>query len=113
MPNPLRTRSSRTILALYRAKDFKDAVEIASKLVALGGIGHTSVLFTDQDQQKERVEYFGEHMKTARILINTPSSHGGIGDLYNFSLSPQPHPGLWKLGRELRVGERGTEAPAQ
>jgi acetaldehyde dehydrogenase/alcohol dehydrogenase len=77
-----------TILALYRAKDFKDAVEVASKLVALGGIGHTSVLYTDQDQQKERVEYFGEHMKTGRILINTPSSQGGIGDLYNFSLSP-------------------------
>jgi acetaldehyde dehydrogenase/alcohol dehydrogenase len=77
-----------TILALYRAKDFKDAVAIAGKLVALGGIGHTSVLYTDQDQQKERVEYFGAQMKTSRILINTPSSHGGIGDLYNFSLSP-------------------------
>lgn len=77
-----------TILALYRAKDFKDAVAIASKLVALGGIGHTSVLYTDQDSQKERVNYFGEQMKTARVLVNTPSSHGGIGDLYNFSLSP-------------------------
>jgi acetaldehyde dehydrogenase/alcohol dehydrogenase len=77
-----------TILALYRAADFKAAVAIAGKLVALGGIGHTSVLYTDQDQQKERVNYFGEQMKTARILINTPSSHGGIGDLYNFSLSP-------------------------
>jgi acetaldehyde dehydrogenase/alcohol dehydrogenase len=77
-----------TVLALYRAPDFKSAVTIAGKLVALGGIGHTSVLYTDQDQQKERVNYFGEQMKTARILINTPSSHGGIGDLYNFSLSP-------------------------
>jgi len=77
-----------TILGLYRAADFKDAVAIASKLVALGGIGHTSVLYTDQDQQKDRVSYFGEQMKTSRILINTPSSHGGIGDLYNFSLSP-------------------------
>jgi acetaldehyde dehydrogenase/alcohol dehydrogenase len=77
-----------TILALYRAKDFKDAVVIAGKLVALGGIGHTSVLYTDQDQQKERVNYFGEQMKTSRVLINTPSSHGGIGDLYNFSLAP-------------------------
>ncbi|MGP8260576.1 MAG: bifunctional acetaldehyde-CoA/alcohol dehydrogenase [Acidobacteriaceae bacterium] len=77
-----------TILALYRAKDFKDAVEIASKLVAMGGMGHTSVLFTNQDQQKERIEYFGQRMKTARILINTPSSYGGIGDLYNFSLAP-------------------------
>ncbi len=48
-----------TLLALYRAKDFKDAVAVAGKLVALGGIGHTSVLYTDQDQQKERVAYFG------------------------------------------------------
>jgi acetaldehyde dehydrogenase/alcohol dehydrogenase len=77
-----------TILGLYRAKDFRDAVVIAGKLVALGGMGHTSVLYTDQDQQKERVNFFGEQMKTARILINTPSSYGGIGDLYNFSLSP-------------------------
>ncbi len=77
-----------TILALYRAKDFKDAVATAGKLVSLGGIGHTSVLYTDQDQQSERVAYFGEEMKTSRVLINTPSSHGGIGDLYNFSLSP-------------------------
>jgi acetaldehyde dehydrogenase/alcohol dehydrogenase len=77
-----------TILALYRAKDFKDAVATAAKLVALGGIGHTSVLYTDQDMQKERITYFGEQMKTARVLVNSPSSHGGIGDLYNFSLTP-------------------------
>ena len=56
--------------------------------VALGGIGHTSVLYTNQDLQQERIRYFGDRMKTARILINTPSSHGGIGDLYNFSLAP-------------------------
>jgi acetaldehyde dehydrogenase/alcohol dehydrogenase len=77
-----------TILALYRAKDFKDAVATAGKLVSLGGIGHTSVLYTDQDQQQERIAYFGEKMKTARVLVNSPSSHGGIGDLYNFSLTP-------------------------
>jgi acetaldehyde dehydrogenase/alcohol dehydrogenase len=76
------------VLALYRRKDFEEAVETAAELVALGGIGHTSVLYTDQDLQKERVQRFGERMKTARILINTPSSHGGIGDLYNFSLTP-------------------------
>ena len=76
------------VLALYRAADFKDAVEKAAALVALQGIGHTSVLYTDQDRQRERVNYFSAHMKTSRILINTPSSHGGIGDLYNFSLAP-------------------------
>lgn len=75
-------------LAMYRAKDFADAVEKAVKLVDMGGIGHTSCLYTDQDNQAARVMTFGEKMKTARILINTPTSHGGIGDLYNFSLAP-------------------------
>ncbi|HBV6756747.1 TPA: aldehyde dehydrogenase family protein, partial [Klebsiella oxytoca] len=75
-------------LAMYRAKDFADAVEKAVKLVDMGGIGHTSCLYTDQDNQADRVRLFGEKMKTARILINTPTSHGGIGDLYNFSLAP-------------------------
>lgn len=54
----------------------------------MGGIGHTSCLYTDQDNQPERVAYFGQMMKTARILINTPASQGGIGDLYNFKLAP-------------------------
>jgi acetaldehyde dehydrogenase/alcohol dehydrogenase len=75
-------------LALYRRADFAAALDAAAELVALGGIGHTSVLYTDQDRCPERVMAFGERMKTARILINTPSSHGGIGDLYNFSLAP-------------------------
>ncbi len=75
-------------LAMYRAKDFEDAVSKAEKLVAMGGIGHTSCLYTDQDNQIDRVTFFGDKMKTARILINTPASQGGIGDLYNFKLSP-------------------------
>ncbi|WP_237151899.1 bifunctional acetaldehyde-CoA/alcohol dehydrogenase [Oryzibacter oryziterrae] len=75
-------------LALYKRDDFAAAVDAAAALVALGGIGHTSVLYTDQDRHPERVAAFGEKMKTARILINTPSSHGGIGDLYNFNLAP-------------------------
>ncbi|WP_431854482.1 bifunctional acetaldehyde-CoA/alcohol dehydrogenase [Azospirillum sp.] len=75
-------------LALYRARDFAHACDTAAALVALGGIGHTSALYTDQDQQTERLRIFGERMKTARILINTPSSQGGIGDLYNFRLAP-------------------------
>jgi len=75
-------------LAMYRRADYAQAVAAAVELVALGGIGHTSVLYTDQDLQPQRVIDFGKHMKTARILINTPSSHGGIGDLYNFSLAP-------------------------
>ncbi|MDX7998329.1 bifunctional acetaldehyde-CoA/alcohol dehydrogenase [Xenorhabdus sp. Reich] len=76
------------LLAMYRGKDFENAVEKAEKLVEMGGIGHTSCLYTEQDNQAERIRYFGDKMKTARILINTPASQGGIGDLYNFKLSP-------------------------
>jgi acetaldehyde dehydrogenase/alcohol dehydrogenase len=76
------------VLALYRTKDFEEAVDKAADLVALQGIGHTSVLYTDQDGQRERINYFSARMKTSRILVNTPSSQGGIGDLYNFSLAP-------------------------
>lgn len=76
------------LLAMYRANDFEDAMDKAEALVTLGGIGHTSGLYTDQDTQVERVKSFGFRMKTARILINTPASQGGIGDLYNFKLAP-------------------------
>ncbi|MGS0824321.1 bifunctional acetaldehyde-CoA/alcohol dehydrogenase [Shewanella sp. 0m-8] len=76
------------LLAMYRAADFDDAMDKAEALVTLGGIGHTSGLYTDQDTQIERVKAFGFRMKTARILINTPASQGGIGDLYNFKLAP-------------------------
>jgi acetaldehyde dehydrogenase/alcohol dehydrogenase len=75
-------------LGLYRATGFQDACDKADALVKLGGVGHTSVLYTDQDLQTDRVTAFGTRMKTARILINTPASHGGIGDLYNFNLAP-------------------------
>ncbi len=75
-------------LAMYKAKSFEDACDIAEKLVTMGGIGHTSVFYTDQDRCADRVKEFGRRMKTARILINSPASHGGIGDLYNFSLAP-------------------------
>jgi acetaldehyde dehydrogenase/alcohol dehydrogenase len=75
-------------LGLYRARDFLDACDKAEALVTLGGVGHTSVLYTDQDLMNDRVNIFGARMRTARILINTPSSHGGIGDLYNFRVAP-------------------------
>ena len=75
-------------LGMFRAKDFTEAVDFACQMVDLGGIGHTSALYTDQDKNDDRVRYFGDKLKTARILINTPTSHGGIGDLYNFNLAP-------------------------
>ena len=74
-------------LAMYRAKNFRDACDKAEKLIIMGGIGHTSALYTNQDLCEDRVEEFGFRMKTARILINTPTSQGGIGDLYNFALA--------------------------
>lgn len=76
------------LLGMYKAKDFNEAMDKAEALVTLGGIGHTSGLYTDQDTQEARVKAFGFRMKTARILINTPASQGGIGDLYNFKLAP-------------------------
>lgn len=75
-------------IALYRRKDFEEAADTCEQLVALGGIGHTAVLYTDQDRKPERVARFGQKMKAARILINMPSSQGGIGDLYNFNVAP-------------------------
>ncbi|MDD3393046.1 MAG: bifunctional acetaldehyde-CoA/alcohol dehydrogenase [Anaerotignum sp.] len=77
-----------TILAMYRASDFDDAMEITNRLVIDGGVGHTSVLYVDPVKAPEKIKRFEEKMKTCRILINTPSSQGGIGDLYNFRLLP-------------------------
>ena len=76
------------VLALYKAKNFDDAVKKAEKLVSDGGYGHTSSLYINTVTCKEKVDKFTDAMKTCRILINTPSSHGGIGDLYNFKLAP-------------------------
>lgn len=75
------------ILALYRASDFADGVEQAKQLVDFAGRGHTSVLYTHPDN-RDRIIQFEDTMATARVLINTPSSQGAIGDLYNFKLDP-------------------------
>jgi len=75
-------------LGLFKAKDFDDAVRQAGIVLDIGGVGHTSVLYTDQDINEDRIAEFGDKMKTARILVNTPASQGGIGDLYNFELAP-------------------------
>jgi len=76
------------VLALYKVKDFQEALDKAARLIELGGLGHTSVLYTDQETQKDRIAQFGARMKTGRTIINMPSSHGAIGDLYNFKLAP-------------------------
>lgn len=76
------------VLAMYKAADFQDALDKAEHLIADGGYGHTSSLYVNTVTGQDKISEFGERMKTCRILINTPSSHGGIGDLYNFKLAP-------------------------
>ena len=76
------------VLAMYRAKNFNDAIKKAAQLIEDGGLGHTSSLYINTITESEKIRKFYESMKTCRVLINTPSSHGGIGDLYNFKLAP-------------------------
>lgn len=75
------------VLAMYKAKTFDEAIEKAERLVADGGYGHTSSIYV-HPSQKEKLAKHAAAMKTCRILVNTPSSHGGIGDIYNFKLAP-------------------------
>ncbi len=76
------------VLAMYRAKTFDEAIEKAEHLIADGGYGHTSSVYLNAVTEREKLDRFAAHMKTCRILVNTPSSQGGIGDLYNFKLAP-------------------------
>ena len=75
------------VLAMYKVKDFDEGVQLARKLLDFGGIGHTSVLYTNP-RNAENIKRFGEEMKTCRTLINMPSSQGAIGDVFNFKLDP-------------------------
>ncbi|MCI7259367.1 MAG: bifunctional acetaldehyde-CoA/alcohol dehydrogenase [Ruminococcus sp.] len=76
------------VLAMYHAADFADALNKADRLVQDGGYGHTASLYIDTVHERERLDQFAARMKACRIVVNTPSSHGGIGDLYNFNLAP-------------------------
>ncbi|GAA4066881.1 bifunctional acetaldehyde-CoA/alcohol dehydrogenase [Amphibacillus indicireducens] len=76
------------VLAMYRAEDFDDALNKAEQLVKDGGYGHTTSLYIDTLSDNNRLETFQDRMKTGRILINTPAAQGGIGDIYNFKLTP-------------------------
>ncbi|MCL2168558.1 MAG: bifunctional acetaldehyde-CoA/alcohol dehydrogenase [Defluviitaleaceae bacterium] len=76
------------VLAMYRANGFDKAIDMAAELVDNGGLGHTSAIYIDYHAQKEKLTKFENRMKTCRILVNTPTSHGAIGDLYNFALPP-------------------------
>ena len=96
------------ILTMYKAKNYEEAAEMAYELVLKGGAGHTSVLYTD-DRTKERINNYAEKMPTCRILINQPSSQGGIGDLYNFKLEPSLSLGCGSWGGNSVAGNIGVE----
>ena len=85
---PLAEEKLSPILAMYQAEDFSDAVDKADALVKLGGLGHTAAIYIDEEGGRERLALFNERMKACRILVNTPAAQGGIGDLYNFRLTP-------------------------
>ncbi len=76
------------VLAMYRASDFEDALDKADRLVQDGGFGHTASIYINTLTQKEKLDTFCARMKACRVVVNTPSSHGGIGDIYNFKLTP-------------------------
>ena len=76
------------VLAMYKAMNFDEAINKASKLIFDGGLGHSSSLFINTKTEEKKIKEFCDEMKTGRVLINTPSSHGGIGDIYNFKLAP-------------------------
>ncbi len=76
------------VLAMYRVADFDEALDKAERLIEDGGYGHTASVYLDPVTAQDKLDRFGARMKTCRILLNTPSSFGGIGDLYNFRLAP-------------------------
>ncbi|MGN1125782.1 MAG: bifunctional acetaldehyde-CoA/alcohol dehydrogenase [Candidatus Gastranaerophilaceae bacterium] len=96
------------ILAMYKAKNYEQAAEMAYELVSKGGAGHTSVLYTDE-RKSERINAYAEKMPTCRVLINSPSSQGGIGDLFNFKLEPSLTLGCGSWGGNAVSGNVGVE----
>ena len=76
------------VLAMYRAKSFHEAMDKAQKLLEDGGYGHTAAVYLSTRTATEKLDAFSKRMKACRVLVNTPSAQGGIGDLYNFRLTP-------------------------
>ena len=104
--NPFAHEKLSPILAIYKVSDFEAAVENAHKLVMIGGAGHSASLYTDL---QERIKYFANQIPTCRLLINSPSSQGGIGDLYNFKLEPSLTLGCGSWGGNSVSGNVGVE----
>lgn len=106
--NPFAHEKLSPILAMYKAEDFEDAVNKAYQLVMIGGAGHSAALYTDE-RKSDRINYFAETIPTCRLLINSPSSQGGIGDLYNFKLEPSLTLGCGSWGGNSVSGNVGVE----
>ncbi len=106
--NPFSHEKLSPILGMYRAKDYEDAVEKAYQLVLIGGAGHSAALYTDARVQ-DRIDFFAKKIPTCRLLINSPSSQGGIGDLYNFKLEPSLTLGCGSWGGNAVSGNVGVE----
>lgn len=96
------------ILAMYKAESFEDAADKAYYLVSRGGAGHTSVLYTDE-RKKDRIDTYATKMPSCRVLINQPSSQGGIGDLYNFKMEPSLTLGCGSWGKNSVSGNVGVK----
>ena len=96
------------ILTMYKAKNFEQAADMAYELVFKGGAGHSSALYTDE-RKSDRINYYAEKMPSCRVLINSPSSQGGIGDLYNFKLEPSLSLGCGSWGGNAVSGNIGVE----
>ncbi|MBO5948433.1 bifunctional acetaldehyde-CoA/alcohol dehydrogenase [bacterium] len=106
--NPFAHEKLSPILAMYKAEDYEQAVEMAHDLVLIGGAGHSAALYTDS-RTSERIDYFAKKIPTCRLLINSPSSQGGIGDLYNFKLEPSLTLGCGSWGGNAVSGNVGVE----
>ena len=96
------------ILTMYKAKNFKEATEMAHELVFKGGAGHSAALYTDE-RKSDRIDYYAENMPACRIIVNSPSSQGGIGDLFNFKLEPSLSLGCGSWGKNSVSGNIGVE----
>ncbi|MDR1436178.1 MAG: bifunctional acetaldehyde-CoA/alcohol dehydrogenase [Puniceicoccales bacterium] len=106
--NPFAHEKLSPVLALFRADNFQKAVAMAVDLVNIGGLGHTSVLYTDP-LNDDRIDYFAKKLPTGRLLINCPASQGGVGDLYNFRLEPSLTLGCGSWGHNSVSENVGTK----